>query len=337
MEIAASGRIGYTEGMALSPSEQALEALRSALDQVPLTAEQRQKTLSEFALRIGQPVIMPASPALPSLPPMVLSPTAQAGMQASPMATVGAPSDPKIALQAALSHALEAAHTSAAPIPVESRTIVQEELISRLKNRMDEQSDGIDHSVVKALVRDSLVRERRRAGGMSVGHGIMFAIIESIVLATSLVGIVLGVGGLKLFAEPLFLTVADIFIVVIGLQVLGSLHEYIWLSTPKFYNLATLIRGAFAPLSIPLGLLLFVHEWVWRDYSQNKLGRIIRALISPLSVPIGLVWNVTGWIIQHLNAMAAPKKPVSKDDSALKEKEKTESKPNTLLPVAAAA
>lgn len=43
--------------MALSPNEQVLEALKAALDQVPLTAEQRQKTLSEFALRIGLPVL----------------------------------------------------------------------------------------------------------------------------------------------------------------------------------------------------------------------------------------------------------------------------------------
>lgn len=324
--------------MALSPSEQVLEALKAALDQVPLTAEQRQKTLAEFGLRLGQPVtVVPAVPIMPALPAMMLSPTAQASMPGLIPEAAAAPSDPKLALQAALSHALEAAHTSAAPIPVESRTIVQEELISRLKNRMDEQGDGIDHSAVKALVRDSLVRERRRAGGMSFGHGLTFAIIESVLLAASVAGIALGLGGLKLLGEPLFLTVADVFIVIVGLQLLGSLHEVVWLSTPHFYNLTTLIRGACAPLSVPLGLLLFAHEWVWKDYSQNKFGRILRSLISPLSVPIGLVWNGTGWIIGHLNMLATPKKQVKKLDSALPEKEKSDSKQIPIVPVPAAA
>lgn len=326
----------YTREMALSPSEQALEALKAALDQVPLTAEQRQKTLLEFALRLGQPLATPSFPMAPMAAPMFLSPTAEAALPSVPSPTPVS-SDPKLALQAALSHALEAAHTSAAPIPAESRTIVQEELISRLKNRMDEQGDGVDHSVVKALVRDSLVRERRRAGGMSFGHGLTFAIIESVLLAASVAGIALGLGGLKLFGEPLFLTVADVFIVIVGLQLLGSLHEVVWLSTPHFYNLTTLIRGACAPLSVPLGLLLFAHEWVWKDYSQNKFGRILRSLISPLSVPIGLVWNGTGWIIGHLNMLATPKKQVKKLDSALPEKEKSESKQIPIVPVPAAA
>lgn len=320
--------------MALSPSEQVLEALKSALDQVPLTAEQRQKTLSEFALRLGQPLAVPAvmHTDAPASGAMLLSPTAQAVMPSAAPAASPSSADPKLALQSALSHALEAAHSSAAPIPVESRTIVQEELISRLKNRMDEQGDGIDHSAVKALVRSSLVRERRRAG-VSFAGGIVFAIIESVIVSASLAGVVLGFGGMKLLGEALFLTVADVFIVIVGLQLLGSLHEFVWLSTPHVYNLATLIRGACTPLSVPLGLLLYAHEWIWKDYSQNKLGRILRSIVSPVTVPIGLVWNGTGWVIGRLNLLAAPKKAIKNNDLALTEKEKSDQKQIKIAPV----
>ncbi len=293
----------YTKEMALSPSEQVLEALRAALDQVPLTAEQRQKTLSEFALRIGQPMVS----APMAMPAMALS---------------GAPIDSKRALQQALNQALESAHTPAAPIAHEDRNTLQQDLIARLQVQMESAGDGIDHAAVKGLVRDSLVRERSR-GRLSFSLGFFYSLIEAVLLSVVLTAIVVISAGTALFAMPLFLTIADIFIVLVGAQLLGSLHERIWFSHPFLLNIATLIRGLLTPITVPLGLLLLAHERLWGDYSQNKLARIGRSLITPITVPVGAVWNATGFVLKKIQQAVPQKKQVSNGTLALKEEKKS--------------
>lgn len=296
--------------MALSPSEQMLEALRAALDQVPLTAEQRQKTLSEFALRIGLPMasIPPAQPIMPL---------------AMPLSSV---SDSKRSLQDALNQALEAAHSSAAPIRHEDRSAVQQDLIARLQSQMNAGTDGIDHAAVKGLVRDSLVRERSR-GTLSFSLGMFYALIEAVLMSAGLAGIMIISYGTALIDTPLFLTIADIFIVFVSAQLLGSLHERIWFSHPFLLNIVTLLRGCLAPLTVPLGLLLYAHERLWGDYTQNKLGRIARSLISPLTVPVGLVWNGTGFVLKRIQLVSSQKKLVKNNDLALKKEENSELNP----------
>ncbi len=291
--------------MALSPNEQVLEALKAALDQVPLTAEQRQKTLSEFALRIGLPVFTGASSGLSSFGSLPIM-------------------DSKQALQQALHNALDAAHSTATPITQQDRSTVQQDLIARLQSRLESGVDGIDHSAIQGLVRDSLIRERRR-GTISFTVGLFYAIAEAVIISALLVtALLLGVS-MKMLDMPLILTVTDIFIVCIGLQLLGSLHERIWISSPAVFNIMTLIRGLLSPLTVTFGLLILAHERLWGDYTPNKTGRILRSLIAPITVPIGAIWNTTGSIIRQLEKLSPHKSSVPKTVLALTESKNNDS------------
>jgi hypothetical protein len=168
--------------------------------------------------------------------------------------------------------------------------------------------------------------------------GFFFALIEAVVLSVGLSLVLFALYGKAIIAQPLILTVADIFILFVGCQLLGTLHEKIWFSTTHVLNIFTLLRGVASPLSIPLGLLLKAHEYLWSDYAKSAPARILRSLISPITVPIGAIWTATGFCMHQVERLTKAQKMAKKIAvPALKEEKKIESKPITppAAPIAA--
>jgi hypothetical protein len=283
-------------------------ALLAAMDEVPMTAEQRRRLLEQFSLQYsgqqgGGAVTTPMAASAPVA------------------ASLSGP-----ALADALTRALEtksavspAASTPAGQVPAATVVPAPQQLKRELEQKLTTVAAAaspakVDHSAVQSLVRQTVVQQRRalRRSGMSVVRGFIYALAIGVTLALCFSFSFLGIFGMEFVGQPLVLTAVDIALVVVVLQLLGTLHEWLWASRTHFGILVTLIRGVTAPITVPFGALLLAHEWLWSDARESFLARLPRAAISPVSVPIGIVWCASGAVVSLLLRVVGGGSPVSR-------------------------
>lgn len=301
----------YNSLMASNPIQAAMAALEWAMDNVPLTAEQRQHMRAEFGLRIGvdttqqvnMPVSMPA--ATPSAPsPVEMNTPLVQQFTSLPFGAVPAVAQaPAVQLNLPLTAVVKDAAPSAASIHLPDVEVKKEGLLDwRPPGGPDPKKQVTTEMDVNARVASILQQKRAERKRVGFVRGIFDSMFIGVVIGMLVMGV-----GLGLSSAPALLiiygvqTLALVAIIVVICYFLGSIHEQLWGGQRAYGIMLTIVRGVVSPVGIPLGIFFRLHQLLWGyAYGIDWKGKILRGIIGPVSIPAGLAWDISGWIMRLL-------------------------------------